>query len=91
MVEIISNGIGNTPNYEQVALTPMIAWLRLSPVHRLRPELLPVSTGESLRRQILSSMLEGEDKTQKDVAEACGVTEVTIRNRYKGLRLALGI
>jgi transcription initiation factor TFIIB len=35
--------------------------------------------------------LEGEAKTQKDVAEAAGVTEVTIRNRYKGLRSALGI
>lgn len=35
--------------------------------------------------------LEGEEKTQKDVAEAAGVTEVTIRNRYKGLRQALGI
>ncbi|MGB0643071.1 MAG: transcription initiation factor IIB, partial [Nitrosopumilus sp.] len=29
----------------------------------------------------------GENKTQRDVAEAAGVTEVTIRNRYKGLRL----
>jgi transcription initiation factor TFIIB len=35
--------------------------------------------------------LEGEQKTQKDVAEAARVTEVTIRNRYKGLRQALGI
>ncbi|MDG7016442.1 MAG: transcription initiation factor IIB [Nitrososphaerota archaeon] len=35
--------------------------------------------------------LEGEEKTQRDVAEAAGVTEVTIRNRYKGLREALGI
>lgn len=35
--------------------------------------------------------LEGEDITQRDVAEAAGVTEVTIRNRYKGLRSALGI
>ena len=35
--------------------------------------------------------LEGEQITQRDVAEAAGVTEVTIRNRYKGLRLALGI
>ena len=26
----------------------------------------------------------GENKTQRDVAEAAGVTEVTIRNRYKG-------
>jgi transcription initiation factor TFIIB len=35
--------------------------------------------------------LEGDEKTQKDVAAAAGVTEVTIRNRYKGLREALGI
>lgn len=35
--------------------------------------------------------LEGDQKTQKDVAEAASVTEVTIRNRYKGLRTALGI
>ncbi len=35
--------------------------------------------------------LEGDNKTQKDVALAAGVTEVTIRNRYKGLREALGI
>ena len=34
---------------------------------------------------------EGESKTQKDVAEAAGVTEVTIRNRYKGLKAALKI
>lgn len=33
----------------------------------------------------------GENKTQRDVAEAAGVTEVTIRNRYKGLKLALDI
>ncbi|MDE0090645.1 MAG: transcription initiation factor IIB [Thaumarchaeota archaeon] len=31
----------------------------------------------------------GENKTQRDVAEAAGVTEVTIRNRYKGLKTAL--
>ncbi|HMD79533.1 MAG TPA: TFIIB-type zinc ribbon-containing protein [Nitrososphaerales archaeon] len=35
--------------------------------------------------------LEGEDKTQKDIAMAAGVTEVTIRNRFKGLKEALGI
>lgn len=32
---------------------------------------------------------ERKNKTQKDVAEAASVTEVTIRNRYKGLKLAL--
>ena len=33
----------------------------------------------------------GESKTQRDVAEAAGVTEVTIRNRYKGLKIALDL
>ena len=35
----------------------------------------------------LSSIKNGEDITQRDIAEAANVTEVTIRNRYKGLRL----
>ena len=37
----------------------------------------------------VACVLEGENKTQKDVAEAASVTEVTIRNRYKGLKIAL--
>ena len=36
-------------------------------------------------------ILEGEDKTQKDLAEAAGVTEVTIRNRFKNIRDAVGV
>ena len=39
----------------------------------------------------VACVMEGESKTQKDVAEAAGVTEVTIRNRYKGLKAALQI
>jgi len=39
----------------------------------------------------VACVLEGENKTQKDVAEAAGVTEVTIRNRYKGLKAILDI
>jgi transcription initiation factor TFIIB len=39
----------------------------------------------------VASVLEGENITQKDVAEAAAVTEVTIRNRYKDLRLKLKI
>lgn len=39
----------------------------------------------------VACVLEGENKTQKDIAEAAGVTEVTIRNRYKGLKTALKI
>jgi transcription initiation factor TFIIB len=37
----------------------------------------------------VACVMHGENKTQKDVAEAAGVTEVTIRNRYKGLKMAL--
>ena len=32
-----------------------------------------------------------EKKTQKDIAEAAGVTEVTVRNRYKTLKKQLKI
>jgi transcription initiation factor TFIIB len=39
----------------------------------------------------VSSVLEGKDKTQKEIAAAAALTEVTIRNRYKGLTTALGI
>lgn len=39
----------------------------------------------------VASTLSGEEKTQRDIARAAGVTEVTIRNRYKNLRTALGI
>jgi transcription initiation factor TFIIB len=34
----------------------------------------------------IACVLENERKTQKEIAEATGVTEVTVRNRYKGLR-----
>ncbi|HZW55700.1 MAG TPA: TFIIB-type zinc ribbon-containing protein [Nitrososphaerales archaeon] len=37
----------------------------------------------------VACVMENESKTQKDIAEAAGVTEVTIRNRYKGLKEAL--
>ncbi len=38
----------------------------------------------------LAGVMEGEVRTQKEIAEAAGVTEVTVRNRYKGLRADLG-
>ncbi len=62
----------------------------------LRAKLMRISAGKDPMGFAASALyvactLEGEDKTQKDVAEAAGVTEVTIRNRYKGLREALGI
>ena len=35
----------------------------------------------------VSCLSNGEDKTQKDIADAAGITEVTIRNRVKDLRI----
>ncbi len=37
----------------------------------------------------LACVMIGENTTQKDIANAAGVTEVTIRNRYKGLKEVL--
>jgi transcription initiation factor TFIIB len=37
----------------------------------------------------VASVMENEAKTQKDYAQAAGVTEVTIRNRYKTLKESL--
>jgi transcription initiation factor TFIIB len=39
----------------------------------------------------VACVLEGEKKTQKEIAEVANVTEVTVRNRYKGLKEALSI
>lgn len=62
----------------------------------MRAEQIRISAGKAPMGLAASALyvactLESEDKTQRDVAEAAGVTEVTIRNRYKDLRLALGI
>jgi predicted transcriptional regulator len=37
----------------------------------------------------VACVLNGERKTQKEIAEVANVTEVTIRNRYKGLKEAM--
>lgn len=39
----------------------------------------------------IASVLEGERKTQREIADVVGVTEVTIRNRYKEIAEALNI
>jgi len=39
----------------------------------------------------IACLQSNEKKTQKDIAEAAGVTEVTVRNRYKSLKRQLGI
>jgi len=39
----------------------------------------------------IACLQNNEKKTQKDIAEAAGVTEVTVRNRYKSLKKQLGL
>lgn len=49
-------------------------------------------TGIAAAALYVSSLIHGEKRTQREVADVAGVTEVTIRNRYKELikRLKLG-
>ena len=37
----------------------------------------------------ISCLKTGEDRTQNQIAHAAGVTEVTLRNRYKELKIKL--
>jgi transcription initiation factor TFIIB len=39
----------------------------------------------------IACLQNNEKKTQKDIAEAAGVTEVTVRNRYKTLKKQLNL
>lgn len=48
-------------------------------------------TGVSAAAIYVACVLEGEKRTQREVADIVGVTEVTIRNRYKELIEKLGI
>ena len=46
-------------------------------------------TGLAAAALYLACITEGGNKTQKEISEASGVTEVTIRNRCAGLRVFL--
>lgn len=48
-------------------------------------------TGIAAAALYLAALINGEKKTQREVAEVAGVTEVTIRNRYKELLDELGL
>lgn len=48
-------------------------------------------TGLAAAAIYIASILEGVPKTQRDIAEVAGVTEVTIRNRYKEMVEKIGI
>ncbi len=48
-------------------------------------------TGVAAAALYIASILENEPRTQKEIADKCKVTEVTIRNRYKEIVEGLGI
>jgi transcription initiation factor TFIIB len=48
-------------------------------------------TGIAAAALYVSSLINGEKRTQREVADVAGVTEVTIRNRYKELLEELGL
>ncbi|HLE07908.1 MAG TPA: transcription initiation factor IIB [archaeon] len=48
-------------------------------------------TGVAAAALYIAAVLNGEKRTQREIADAIGVTEVTIRNRFKELVDALGI
>ncbi len=48
-------------------------------------------TGVAAAAVYIAAVLEGEKKTQREIADVVGVTEVTIRNRFKELVEKLGI
>ena len=48
-------------------------------------------TGVAAAALYITSAMAGEKKTQKEVADVAGVTEVTIRNRYRELKKELGL
>ena len=48
-------------------------------------------TGIAAASVYLASKIKGFEKTQREISEAAGVTEVTIRNRYKEMCNALDI
>ncbi|MEM0242921.1 MAG: TFIIB-type zinc ribbon-containing protein [Candidatus Aenigmatarchaeota archaeon] len=48
-------------------------------------------TGIAAAVIFIASLLEGERRTQREIAERCKLTEVTIRNRYKEIIERLGL
>ncbi len=48
-------------------------------------------TGVAAAAVYIASAVEGERRTQKEVADVAGVTEVTIRNRYRELKRELNL
>ncbi len=58
-----------------------------NPIHRLADSLRKAEAydAEVLGNLYVAALMNDEKKTQREVADIAGITEVTIRNRYKEL------
>jgi len=63
----------------------------LGEADRLKISISKDPTGLAAAALYLACRMNGESRTQKMIAEAAGVTEVTIRNRYKELESSLDL
>ena len=61
----------------------------LGEADRLRISIGKDPMGLAAAALYLACTMNGENRTQKEIADAAGVTEVTIRNRYKELQEVL--
>ena len=63
----------------------------LEEAERLKITVGKAPMGMAAAALYLACMMNGENRTQKDIAYASGVTEVTIRNRYMELKRSLDL
>lgn len=77
-----------------VGLNPKIEFKSIQLLERARKQRITTGKdpkGLAAAAIYIASILEGTTITQREIAEAAGVTEVTVRNRYKGLSKAMNI
>lgn len=77
-----------------VGLNPKIEYKSIELLERARKQRITTGKdpkGLAAAAIYIASILEGTNITQREIAESAGVTEVTVRNRYKGLSKAMNI
>ena len=81
----IASAVGLSENTQRKAIEI------LREADRLRITVGKAPMGLAAAALYLACVMNGENRTQKILAEASGVTEVTIRNRYKDLKRSLNL
>ncbi|MEM1514832.1 MAG: transcription initiation factor IIB [Candidatus Bathyarchaeia archaeon] len=79
---------------EKASIPGHVQTLALKILHETRQKLISAGkdpVGLAAAALYIAANLAGEKKTQKEIADAAGVTEVTVRNRYKTLRRQLNL